>query len=528
MITNNSNVTQILEQPTLDYDVKEITFLSSQEVVNAKELKLTSQGSIYVSNAVMLELVIRGNYKDTEKEKINFTRKIRHVDVDNNAIQTIDYGTFIIMNAEYDNGSEATTLLCYDLMVQTQREYVKEDVTVTFPNTVKNVLSSVVQASGLELDTNTFNNENVVVGVDYWVNASYTYRDVLDHIAQLTTSTIKIKNGKVHVFDIEDTGVTLKDNFVNLKLGEQYGKTNILNISQEPQHDNFFSPANAMDIPVDDRKELVFANNPILYPEAQEWADELLPLVSDLEYTTAEFKTYQGGIFEVGDKVKVYAKSTDSYHDVIITKQVYTNTNVQVDLVSSKPFSFKSEYVVETDQKREGQTTYFIVDKQNGIIEGLISTVDEVEGELIEQSSRITQTQDSITQEIIDRTTQGELIVEQTSSLVQQTVDSFDVIFNKIEIDQDLTNGEIELIQSYFRINENGVIIGKSDSAIEFFAENNRVGFRENGNDIAYWEEGTMHVDRLIAVTTIMVGYHLIEKYDSPVAGNTTIVRLGD
>ena len=147
-----------------------------------------------------------------------------------------------------------------------------------------------------------------------------------------------------------------------------------------------------------------------------------------------------------------------------------------------------------------------------------------------ENSSAITQTQSSIAQEIIERTSQGELILDQTSSLVQQTVDSFDVIFNKIEADQSLTNDEVELIQSYFRINENGVIIGKSDSAIEFFAENNRVGFRENGNDIAYWEEGTMHVDRLIAVTTIMVGYHLTEKYDSPVDGGmkTTIVRVGD
>ena len=50
----------------------------------------------------------------------------------------------------------------------------------------------------------------------------------------------------------------------------------------------------------------------------------------------------------------------------------------------------------------------------------------------------------------------------------------------------------------------------------------------EGDNDIAYWEEGTMNVERLIAITTIMVGYHLIEKYDSPVAGNTTIVRIGD
>ena len=54
------------------------------------------------------------------------------------------------------------------------------------------------------------------------------------------------------------------------------------------------------------------------------------------------------------------------------------------------------------------------------------------------------------------------------------------------------------------------------------------MGDEEGDNDIAYWGEGTMNVERLIAITTIMVGYHLIEKYDSPVAGKTTIVRIGD
>ena len=126
----------------------------------------------------------------------------------------------------------------------------------------------------------------------------------------------------------------------------------------------------------------------------------------------------------------------------------------------------------------------------------LYSTTEEVDekfgglSEVVqENTSSIEINAQGIQQEIIERTTQGELLIEHTSSLVQQTKEDFNVIFSKLEADQTLTNGEIELIQSYFRINENGVIIGKSNSAIEFFAENNRVGFRENGNDIAYWEE---------------------------------------
>ena len=71
-------------------------------------------------------------------------------------------------------------------------------------------------------------------------------------------------------------------------------------------------------------------------------------------------------------------------------------------------------------------------------------------------------------------------------------------------------------------------MLGKSTNPIEFYAEPDEVGFRENGVRIAYWKEGTMHVDNLIAIMTIVIGYHQISKYDSPIAGKTSVVRRGD
>uniref|UniRef100_UPI002609289B hypothetical protein n=1 Tax=Pseudomonas sp. TaxID=306 RepID=UPI002609289B len=260
MITNNKNVIEILKKSTLDYDIKEITLLDTNESLTVKDLKMTSEGSIYTTNAVMLELVVRGDYRTSVQKKLNFKRMLRHESVANNEIQTIDYGNFIIMASEYDNGSEETTLLCYDLMVQTQREYNEEDINAVFPITAGNLLLKVANACELEVDTNIPINANTLIKSDYWANASYTYRDVLNHLAEVSTTTIKIKNNKLYAFTIEETGVTLQDNFVNLKLGEDYGKTNIMNISQEPQHDNVFFPLNAMDIPLEDRKELVFSN----------------------------------------------------------------------------------------------------------------------------------------------------------------------------------------------------------------------------------------------------------------------------
>lgn len=172
------------------------------------------------------------------------------------------------------------------------------------------------------------------------------------------------------------------------------------------------------------------------------------------------------------------------------------------------------------------------VDRVDGRITAEVTNIEtsiETLGETVNtNSASITVNENAIANEVLAREELDGVLRTEISSQVQQTASSFDIIFNKLENDQNLDHEEIELIQSYFRINEDGVIIGKSGSQIEFFAENERVGFRDKQlGDIAYWEGGTMHVDKLIAVVTIMVGFHVIERYVSTVAGNTTVVRMG-
>ena len=371
-----SNVLEILKQSTLDKDVHTI---HTSEGDFSAQVKMTTQGSLYASNAVMLEVEIRGDHRDLKREEITYTREIASEDVNSGTSETIDYGTFVVLEVDYDISSEKTTLVCYDLMVKTQQEYDSE--LFTYPTTVHNLLLSLASACNLELDTNTYKGSNLPITSDVWVNVNYTYRDILNHIAQLTTNTIKMQGDKLHLFDYEDTGVQL-NRFANLKIGEDYGPTNILNISYEPQRDNVFSPANANDIPKDERKELVFVNNPIFMGNEQSYADTLLPQLTSMTYSTSEFKLYHGGIFQVGDMVEVF--NGTEYVKTLITQQVLDSSNVQSEYISSVPFTFKSEYVVETDEKRQGQTTYFLVDKQNGIIKGLVEKQTETSEKISE------------------------------------------------------------------------------------------------------------------------------------------------
>lgn len=148
-----------------------------------------------------------------------------------------------------------------------------------------------------------------------------------------------------------------------------------------------------------------------------------------------------------------------------------------------------------------------------------------VHNEISEANATIRILNNAINQEVVDRETQGEQIMNETRSTVEQLSTSFELIFEKLENGQDLLDNELQLFQTYFRWDANGAVIGKSGSPVEFFQTNDMIGFRENGTVIAHWEKGTQTVDNLIAKMSIVIGTHLVEKYESPVAGTTTLIR---
>ena len=379
MITNNQNVIDIVQLPEISREEKQITILSNDEVIidDFISFKMSTKGSLYQRNMKYCEVVLVGKHELTS-EWINIKRFIASDLVDNGNLQEIDYGDFGVLKSEYDDTTQRTKLTCYDRMLQAQIPYDSEVMNLTYPMTVSQVLNRLAIVCKLDLVVNTVNNLYQVIASDLWANQSFTYADVLDHIAQATTSIIAIRNNKLEIFNPIENDFTIQGKFYSLKIGESYGKTNIVNVSQEPQHYNKFAPSNALDIPLEDRKELAFSNNPILNQDMQTWADRLYLQVKDLEYSTFESSTIGYGIFEVGDMVDVYEANEDIMHRVMITNETFDFKHaLTTEIGSNMPMVHKNQYVVETDQARQGQTTYLIVDQLNGVIEALVQKVDD-------------------------------------------------------------------------------------------------------------------------------------------------------
>lgn len=376
----------IINQNIKDKDDKYIVIGDKTLFEDVIEVKRSVAGSLYQSNMTMLEITLKGYY-DILDEWVEYKREIASNLINDGESEWIDYGLFKVTQCDYNDEDETTQIVAFDKMIETQKEYKQEDMQITFPATVGTVFNRVLQVCGLETTTTTFPNSDELITEDVWANASYTYRDVLSHIAQVSGSIIGVKDDKIEVYQPTDTGFTINQSKLSkLQMGETYGKINILNLTREPQHDNYAYPTDFNTIPQNERKELVFENNPIVDKERERWAPLIFPLINDLEYREFTADAFVGyGIFDVGDIVTVQEYNTNESYTCMITDEYTTHTQgMSGEVKSNKPFASKEQYVVVTDERREGQKTYILVDQLNGQIILATEKIDELEDKATE------------------------------------------------------------------------------------------------------------------------------------------------
>lgn len=369
----------VLQGAVKSKDDKEIIHSSTVYDIEVLEVKRSVKGSLYISNMDMLEVRLKG-YHNLLGELIQYKRTVASYEVDDNQDYVIDYGLFKVTQQDYDDDTQETKLIAFDKMINTQKEYKREDFALTYPATIKQVFDRVLELCDLETDNLAFPNMNETVDEEVWHNTEYTYRDVLTHIAQVAGVTINIKDNKVHIKQPTDIDFTITaDKLQKLKIGEDYGSINILNLTREPQHDNYAFPTNWTEIPLDNRKELVFENNPIIDKRREYFAPLIFDKINNLQYKEMVADTFGFGIFEIGDIVKVEEYNTGLTHEVVITEEISTHKHQLIsEVTSDKPTTSKEEYVVVTDERRQGQRTYILVDQLNGRIDLAVEGLDDL------------------------------------------------------------------------------------------------------------------------------------------------------
>jgi len=176
-------------QASITYTIENTDYTLGNEDLNA----VTPHYESDIMKSVMKQLDLDSNVDIPIGTEINCQFGL----LVGNSYEMLDYGNYIVYSSEKQEDVNSYRIICYDKMLNAEIDY--EALPITYPITVKNYLSAIATKLGLTLATQEFVNDDVLIANEKYLTSEgeslgYTFRDVLDELAQVTASFICINN----------------------------------------------------------------------------------------------------------------------------------------------------------------------------------------------------------------------------------------------------------------------------------------------------------------------------------------------
>ena len=142
----------------------------------------------------------------------------------NGVYEYLDYGNYIVYSSEKQEDTLSYKIKCYDKLLYSMKDY--EALDVTYPITIYEYLKKLCEKIGLTMKEANFANMSRQLPSDLFNGLGYTYRDVLDQIAETTGGCICLTlDDKVEVRYINETADIIDEEYINdtnVNFGEKY------------------------------------------------------------------------------------------------------------------------------------------------------------------------------------------------------------------------------------------------------------------------------------------------------------------
>ena len=348
-----------------------------------------------ILKSVMKELIIESSVDIPLNTEINYQIGL----LVNGSYEYIDYGNYIVFESEKEEDKDVYRILCYDKMLNSMIPY--EGVNRSFPMNVREFLNAICVKLGLTLDSTEFTNYTQTIAGDIYEGLGYTYRDILDEIAQVAGGVICINdNDHVEVRYINNTNDTIDEEYlkdVNVNFGQKYGPVNSIVLSRSAESDNVYI-RDEESIAENGLCEIKIKDNQIMnFNNRSEFLPGLLDALGGLEYYINNFSSTGIMYYDLLDRYNVQV-GDNTYSCVLFNDEINVTTGLEEIIYTEIPEQTETDYTKADKTDRKINQTYLIVDKQNQTIESVVNTVTQQNNKI----SQITQTVDSLNSKISD------------------------------------------------------------------------------------------------------------------------------
>ena len=375
-----------------------ITYLLGSEEIELTGDKLNSINLRYegkILKSIMKQLTIDSNEEIEKGTEINFQFGVK---VGNN-YEYLDYGNFIVESVERKEDTLSYEIKCYDKMLYSMVDYV--DMGITYPITIKNYIIAICNYLGLDFknENETFVNYDKVINNELYLDANknslgFTFRDVLDQLAEVTASIICINDDdELEIKYINDTNDTIDEEFlknVNINFGEKFGPVNSIVLSRAADSDSIYLQDDES-VEQNGLCEIKISENQIMnFNNRDEFLPAILKQLDGFEYYINDFSSTGICYYEIGDKYTV-SIDNNTYTCIMLNDEINITQGLEENVFCDMPEDTNTDYTKADKTDRKLNQTTLIVDKQQGTIEGLVSQVSEINGTINENFTQIYQ-----------------------------------------------------------------------------------------------------------------------------------------
>ena len=320
----------------------------------------------------------------------------------NGSYEMLNYGNYVVYKSEKQEDTSTYKLTCYDKMLYSMKQ--NEALGIEYPISIKNYLIAICNKLGLTLKTTTFQNESRMIQNELYLGLDYTYRDILDEIAQATGSIICLnENDEVLVKYPTQTDDTIDEEFlkdVNVDFGQMYGAINTIVLSRSGESDNIYYPETLPENPI----EIKIKDNQIMnWNDRSDYLPGIYNALNGLYYYINDFSSTGILYYEVGDLYNIQV-GENTYQCLMLNDEINITTGIEEIIHTDLPEQSQTDYTKADKTDRKLNQTYLIVDKQNQQIESVVSqTIDpDNPNSMSNKLSRVTQTVYELNSKISD------------------------------------------------------------------------------------------------------------------------------
>ena len=396
----------------------------------------------------------------------------------------LNFGTYFVKESEYDVASKSTKCECYDKMLQAMIPY---DITFEYPITVGAYLQGICDRLGWELATPTFCNSSVEIEEEKF-DATYTFRDVLDQIAQVGGGLIGFKkDDKLYVIYPTDSGEIIDEsNLKSLTIGKKYGPVNSLVLARTPQEDNIYAQ-DTESIEANGLCEVKIENNQIMDSHRDDFIENLLTQIKGTEYYIYELESYGIGYLNLGDIFTLKVENGTEYKTLMLVDDLNVTQGMSEKSSIEMPTETKTDYNAASKSDRVLNQTILKVNKQEQTITALVAQTEKIEGINNDITSLKKSVEQTMTAEAI------EMLVSETLSGVDEITTS-----------------------TGYRFDKNGLKISKSDSDIATVIDEDGMDISDGGEKVLEANHDGVNAKNLTARQYLIVGsVSRFEDYDN-------------